>query len=272
MRIQSHQLREGIAGPTSHPAAFALSAQRIHNFDTGWRSLPSVLLETPRGGHWQVKWAEQTLRAGPNDVLVVTPGTHHQLQAHAKAAMTSTWILLNWEVGGLPLRMPQTCTLIHAPDLAQTVEALVAALISLTQPTSPTNPAALARFHALSMHCLATVAESITVGISTDPCIERVLMHIANHLDTPLRRSDLAALAGLSESRLHDRFRLVVGEAPMAYINRRRIEKATRLLTQTPLPVAAIGDACGFMSPQYFSRIFQQHTGLAPKLFRQQMR
>ncbi len=102
------------------------------------------------------------------------------------------------------------------------------------------------------------------------PRIERAVAFLSENLATPVSRSRLATVAGLSESRLHDVFKEVMGEAPMAYLNRRRIQQAAFLLARSSQPVADIGDACGFPSPQYFSRFFHNKTGLSPSAFRRQ--
>jgi AraC-like DNA-binding protein len=43
-----------------------------------------------------------------------------------------------------------------------------------------------------------------------------------------------------------------------------RMEQAARLLREGRLSVAEIAEQCGFQSPGYFSRLFQQTYGMKP--------
>ncbi|KGX91748.1 helix-turn-helix domain-containing protein [Pontibacillus marinus] len=50
-----------------------------------------------------------------------------------------------------------------------------------------------------------------------------------------------------------------------------RVKEAKRLLLQTDFPIQSIAEKSGFHNANYFSRIFKDHTGVSPRLFRQQM-
>jgi AraC-like DNA-binding protein len=54
----------------------------------------------------------------------------------------------------------------------------------------------------------------------------------------------------------------------MQYLSRRRLERAAALLSETDLPVAAIGSTVGMADPAYFSRRFRAIFGLSPRAFR----
>jgi len=77
-----------------------------------------------------------------------------------------------------------------------------------------------------------------------------------------------AARAHLSESRFTHLFHEVTGKSPQAYLTEARIRRAEELLSDTPLSVAAVGEAVGVKSPYYFSRFFKKYTGLSPAAYR----
>lgn len=52
------------------------------------------------------------------------------------------------------------------------------------------------------------------------------------------------------------------------YIQRARVRKAGALLLATDLPLRDIARACGFDTPQYFSRSFRHAMGVSPSSFR----
>jgi AraC family L-rhamnose operon transcriptional activator RhaR len=65
--------------------------------------------------------------------------------------------------------------------------------------------------------------------------------------------------------RLFDRW---VGLPPIAYLHRRRAERAATLLATTDAPVAEIGGQVGWPDPSNFSRRFRQAMGVSPSAYR----
>ncbi|MDU0305212.1 AraC family transcriptional regulator [Streptomyces sp. PAL114] len=62
------------------------------------------------------------------------------------------------------------------------------------------------------------------------------------------------------------------GETPKAFIDKRVVLEAERLLAHTELPIGRVGAAVGFPDPANFSKFFQQHTETAPAAFRAEHR
>jgi AraC family transcriptional regulator, arabinose operon regulatory protein len=102
-----------------------------------------------------------------------------------------------------------------------------------------------------------------------DDRIRSVLEYINEHLTDKLCITTLARVCSLSPSRLSHLFRDQMGQAPIQYIEARRLDRAKELLMMTAKPVAQISEECGFCSPFYFSRVFKARTGLAPRAARQ---
>ena len=67
-------------------------------------------------------------------------------------------------------------------------------------------------------------------------------------------------------------FRRFLGAPPTVYLNRLRMEKATRLLTRTNLPVKTICRSCSFENQNYFNRCFREHAGLTPLEYRRRFK
>ena len=59
-----------------------------------------------------------------------------------------------------------------------------------------------------------------------------------------------------------------IGESPMRYLARWRMQIAANLLTQSDAKVAAIGAQVGYDSEAAFSRAFRRATGRAPGAWR----
>jgi len=81
--------------------------------------------------------------------------------------------------------------------------------------------------------------------------------------------ADLAREAASSRSSLAKRFMAMVGQPPMQYLARWRMQIAANLLAQSGAKVAAIGAEVGYDSEAAFSRAFKRSTGLAPGAWRE---
>jgi AraC-like DNA-binding protein len=79
---------------------------------------------------------------------------------------------------------------------------------------------------------------------------------------------ELAREIGISRSVLAERFARFVGETPMRYLTRWRMQLAARLLTDGNAKVASIAEDVGFRSESAFSRSFKKETGLSPAEWR----
>ena len=78
----------------------------------------------------------------------------------------------------------------------------------------------------------------------------------------------LAREVASSRSNLAKRFGDLVGQPPMQYLAKWRIQVAANLLVQTGAKVASIGSEVGYDSEAAFSRAFKKATGLAPGAWR----
>ena len=83
---------------------------------------------------------------------------------------------------------------------------------------------------------------------------------------------ELAARTGSSRSVLGQRFVRLIGEAPMRYLRRWRMQCAARLLEDTAQPIARIAETVGYASEAAFHRAFDRSLGQAPAAYRRQRR
>lgn len=88
--------------------------------------------------------------------------------------------------------------------------------------------------------------------------INRVMDYIDQHLEQTLELKDIAAIAHFSPFHFHRIFTFLIGETPIDYIQRLRVEKAAIKLQQDPLlPITEVAYSCGFGSISLFSRTFK---------------
>ncbi|MDL2302201.1 helix-turn-helix domain-containing protein [Lachnospiraceae bacterium OttesenSCG-928-D06] len=63
-------------------------------------------------------------------------------------------------------------------------------------------------------------------------------------------------------------FKKYMGITPLQYLTSIRINRATKLLSDTEYTVSEISSIVGYDNPLYFSRIFKKNMGISPKNFR----
>ena len=89
---------------------------------------------------------------------------------------------------------------------------------------------------------------------------------VANPVEEMIKRSRLA------ERTFKRRFTAATGIAPIAYVQRLRIEDAKRRLERTDAPVDDISWRVGYEDAAFFRRLFKRITGLAPGAYRKRFR
>lgn len=95
-----------------------------------------------------------------------------------------------------------------------------------------------------------------------------VLIHIQNHLDDELTLEELAGIAFFSPYHFHRIFSAHTGESVQSYVRRLRLERATRDLSYTDLPIIEIAQRAGYDTQQSFHRAFKETYNNTPKSFR----
>jgi AraC-like DNA-binding protein len=80
----------------------------------------------------------------------------------------------------------------------------------------------------------------------------------------------LAREAGVSRSVLAERFTALVGQPPMQYLTRWRMQRAARLLADGDATVGAVAFEVGYQSEAAFSRGFKRTVGVSPALWRRE--
>jgi AraC-like DNA-binding protein len=79
---------------------------------------------------------------------------------------------------------------------------------------------------------------------------------------------DLGREVGLSRSALADRFTRLIGEPPMRYLARWRLQVAATQLRNSDTPLARIAEQVGYESEAAFNRAFKRNFGVPPAAWR----
>jgi len=105
-------------------------------------------------------------------------------------------------------------------------------------------------------------------GALRDPQIGQALalIHAAPHHRWTV--AELASRVAKSRAAFARRFVALVGESPLAYVTRWRLNLAAKLLRSTADSVEVIGVSVGYQSPTAFGNAFRRHFALSPGQYR----
>jgi AraC family carnitine catabolism transcriptional activator len=109
-----------------------------------------------------------------------------------------------------------------------------------------------------------------TAAEGADALVAKATQLMAAHLEEPLSCRELARRVGLSLRQTERRFEKELSSTVLQHYRRIRVAKAHQLLQQTTLSVIEVAIACGFSSPEYFSRVYRLQFGCLPSRDRKQ--
>ena len=101
-----------------------------------------------------------------------------------------------------------------------------------------------------------------------DPVVGSALALMHAQPFQPWTIAELAKAAGTSRSVLAQRFQLYLGESPLAYLARWRLQLAARLLQTTRQSVLQVATQVGYEFEASFNRAFKREFSVAPGQFR----
>jgi AraC family transcriptional regulator len=96
----------------------------------------------------------------------------------------------------------------------------------------------------------------------------RLVAYIDANLGAPISTRDLIGLAGVSAGHFFRTFKVTFGEAPCAYIAKRRIVRAQELMLTTNEPLCQIALDCGLCDQSHLTRLFRRIVGTTPRAWR----
>lgn len=107
--------------------------------------------------------------------------------------------------------------------------------------------------------------DEVFLPMCTNQVLRKAVSYIRLNYQSDLCMSEVAEKAGAGERYLRKLFARHLNLSPLDFLNQIRINKSIELLRNTEMSVKEICFACGFKSPQYFSRAFKQQMGISPK-------
>ncbi|KQX68321.1 helix-turn-helix domain-containing protein [Paenibacillus sp. Root444D2] len=127
-------------------------------------------------------------------------------------------------------------------------------------------------FHMMSRFIERSTVDPLqTASIPSVHKLYIVLQYIEKHLTEQMTVEMLSQLVHFHPKYFLHYFKSMLGVSPIVYINKKRMQKANKLLLHSDMTIAEIAEQLGMQTP-YLSRMFKKFTGFSPIEFRQQHR
>ncbi|MFV0302598.1 MAG: helix-turn-helix domain-containing protein [Paracoccus sp. (in: a-proteobacteria)] len=124
--------------------------------------------------------------------------------------------------------------------------------------------------HLLRRYASVRLQEMDRSGALSPAQERRIVEFIDANLGLTLDLSLMAEALGMTPCLFARQFRRSFDTPPYAFVKTRRLERARRLLAETPLPIKAIAADCGFSDQAHLTRMFASAFGETPAAFRRQ--
>lgn len=98
--------------------------------------------------------------------------------------------------------------------------------------------------------------------------IKNIIAYMNEHYREPLTLTNVAQHFHFNPSYLSSYFSTHMKEGFSEYLNRVRIEEASKLLVAGTAPISEISGIVGYSDHSYFCKVFKKMTGLSPSQFR----
>lgn len=210
-----------------------------------------------------VEGVQYTPNAG--DVYILSPGSNHSYYSDKK----NPWVKIFINASGVLI--PELLAAYSLKDrilFQQTcVERLFRELFELSGSSltaNRKNEQCTLKFHEILMALAAHENRSL------QPSEEAAQLKglIDSRIDYNYSIAELAAEIYRSEDHVIKLFRRCFGQTPYAYSLALKVQTASRLLTETRLPVSVIAEMVGYHDSKYFCNVFKRYFQCPPTVFR----
>ncbi len=241
------------------------------------------LLYVTKGAGWHRVGVERG-DVGPGHLLVVAPGEVHDtlgltrvhgwlviFEAAALEHGERRFVDLPGELAFLPfVRGARAPSSVVVPRAARADwERRLSSLFDELAGTAPGREVvARAELEALLVHAARLVAPALGLGAMHRPLLSEVFQFIDQRFARPISLADVARAVKRSPAYLTTLVRKETGRSVLQWLTERRMAEARRLLQQTTLEAAEIGERVGFSDPSYFVRRFRAVHRVTPLAFR----
>jgi AraC-like DNA-binding protein len=230
---------------------------------------PFTVLQYTIAGAGNLRYENRDYRIREGETLLLLIPHNHRYWLEQNGRWEFFWISMN---GDEALRIHKAILAATGPILKlkqDTVEHLADCSLRLILGGADAPGSASAIAYEAAMALFDDVFGSHPVFSQEYRTMQHVIDHIAANLEQPLPVEELAKVSGLSRAHFSRVFAASEGMPPAEFVLRKRLQRATKLLTKTAdLSVKEVAIMSGFEDPNYFAKVFRRFFGASPTEFR----
>jgi AraC-like DNA-binding protein len=230
---------------------------------------PFTVLQYTISGAGNLRYETRQHRLCEGETLLLLVPHNHRYWLESGGRWEFFWISMNGEEA---LRIHRAILAVTGPILKlqpRTIEHLADCSLRLISGGGETPGRASAIAYEAAMALFDDVFGSHPVLGQEYRTMQHVINYIAENLERPLPVEDLAKVSGLSRAHFSRVFAANEGMPPAEFVLRKRLQRATKLLTKTArLSVKEVALMSGFEDPNYFAKVFRRFFGASPTEFR----
>jgi AraC-like DNA-binding protein len=98
--------------------------------------------------------------------------------------------------------------------------------------------------------------------------LSKSIRYINEHYTSAIKINDLAKMENICVSLYNKHFKKITGISPVKYITKLRMQYACELLINSTFSVCEIANMCGYKESNFFIRVFKEHIGTSPLVYR----
>lgn len=256
------------AMPTS--TGYEIRTDAAYDWDGRKRGqTPFTVLQHTLGGAGNLRYESRTHRVRQGETLLVLVPHNHRYWLEDGGRWEFFWISMNGEEA---LRIHRAILAVTGPVLKlqpHTIEQLADCSLRLIGGEGETPGRASAIAYEAAMALYDDIFGSHPLLSREYRAMQHVIDYIDANLEQPLPVETLAKVSGLSRAHFSRVFAAGEGMPPAEFVLRKRLQRATKLLTTTArLSVKEVAVMTGFDDPNYFAKVFRRRFGASPTEFR----
>ena len=225
------------------------------------------------GGEFETRRHRRVLKAG--DCFLILPGEWHRHRPDPATGWKMAWVEFNgtlafdwWRSGALG--SPSDFPAVAHRDM---LKAQFGRLLGDVRAAPSRNSTHYSRqLIGLMSHIVKDTGDAASEKGAGDDPVEKAVACIWNYSHGVLDVPAVARHAGIGRGALERKFRARKGRGILDEIHRCRFERASRLLTETDIPIKLVVERAGFGSQERMRLVFHKLAGKSPERFRNDAR
>ncbi|MFC4597509.1 helix-turn-helix transcriptional regulator [Cohnella hongkongensis] len=243
------------------------------NYKVGPKRIECYSLHFVQDGMIRLEYGDRHADLRKGDLFCLFPGlTYHYRMLPSDAPLRMSWLALDGdrvrpllELAGLTPDKPYGRERID-DRVRESAERTIQAL----QAGARWSPSTALELHGLVCGLFADLIPDTAAVYSSEPAgwIEECLEYMELHASEGISVQQVADFAGVHRSYFTQTFTRQIGISPMKFIQRIRMEKASRLLRETNATVTEIALSLGYPNVYTFTRAFKSYYRVSPQALR----